>query len=77
MRNYLLAWDALFPEYGGFIFSMCSFSESDLIPGLTTFVCCLIFPLEFGILIGVSVNVLFILYHAARPKITIENLTVS
>ncbi|XP_044731630.1 sodium-independent sulfate anion transporter isoform X2 [Chrysoperla carnea] len=48
--------------------------KSDLIPGLATFISCLIFPLEMGILVGVGVNIIFILYHAARPKITIENL---
>lgn len=51
--------------------------ESDLLPGLGTFVACLVLPLEIGILIGVGLNVIFILYHAARPKITTEILTTS
>ena len=50
------------------------FIETDLLPGLSTFVACLVLPLEIGILIGVGINVIFILYHAARPKISIENL---
>lgn len=51
--------------------------KSDLVPGLGTFVCCLLFPLEIGILIGVGLNIMFILYHAARPKISVETLIVS
>uniref|UniRef100_A0A1A9X3Y8 Uncharacterized protein n=1 Tax=Glossina brevipalpis TaxID=37001 RepID=A0A1A9X3Y8_9MUSC len=51
--------------------------KTDLLPGLSTFIACLILPLEIGILIGVGVNVLFILYHAARPKISTEVLNTS
>lgn len=54
------------------IFFSKFFSESDLIPGLATFVACLILPLEIGILIGIGLNLVSILYHAARPKISIE-----
>lgn len=50
-------------------------AESDLVPGVGTFVACLVLPLEWGILIGVGLNVIFILYHAARPKLTTELLT--
>ncbi|XP_026750250.2 sodium-independent sulfate anion transporter [Galleria mellonella] len=46
----------------------------DLIPGIGTFVLCLTLPLELGILTGVVVNIIFILYHAARPKFTVEML---
>uniref|UniRef100_A0A182HTD9 STAS domain-containing protein n=2 Tax=Anopheles arabiensis TaxID=7173 RepID=A0A182HTD9_ANOAR len=49
--------------------------KSDLIPGLGTFIACLALPLEMGILFGVGLNVVFILYHAARPKISVERLT--
>lgn len=55
----------------------CFLPESDLIPGLSTFIACLALPLEMGILVGVGLNVIFILYHAARPKISVERLTVS
>lgn len=51
-------------------------SESDLIPGLGTFIACLVLQLEIGILCGVGLNIMFILYHAARPKISVEKLTV-
>ncbi|KAJ8916082.1 hypothetical protein NQ315_004448, partial [Exocentrus adspersus] len=48
--------------------------KSDLILGFTTFIACLVLALEIGILIGVGINLLFILYHAARPKISVEKL---
>lgn len=32
-------------------------------------------PLEIGILSGIGLNMIFILYHAARPNITVETLT--
>lgn len=52
--------------------------KSDLIPGLGAFFACLALPLEMGILVGIGINVIFVLYHAARPKIHIESLkTVS
>lgn len=46
----------------------------DLIPGVGTFVLCLALPIELGILTGVVVNIIFILYHAARPKFSVEML---
>ncbi|XP_046603494.1 sodium-independent sulfate anion transporter isoform X1 [Neodiprion virginianus] len=49
--------------------------KSDLIPGIATFLACLVLRVEIGILCGIGINVLFILYHAARPKISVEELT--
>ncbi|XP_030376002.1 sodium-independent sulfate anion transporter [Scaptodrosophila lebanonensis] len=49
--------------------------KSDLVPGIGTFFACLVLPLEWGILIGVGLNVIFILYHAARPKLSTELLS--
>lgn len=51
--------------------------ESDLIPGVGTFIACLVLQLEIGILCGIGINILFILYHAARPKISVEKLKVN
>lgn len=48
--------------------------KSDLIPGVGTFIACLVLQLEIGIACGVGLNVMFILYHAARPKISVEKL---
>lgn len=46
--------------------------KSDLIPGVVTFFACLMLRLEIGILIGIGLNLVSILYHAARPKISME-----
>lgn len=46
--------------------------KSDLIPGLFTFFACLFMPLEIGVLFGIGLNLISILYHAARPKISIR-----
>lgn len=54
------------------IYVLFLFLESDLIPGLATFFACLILPLEIGVLIGIGLNLVSILYHAARPKLLIE-----
>lgn len=51
-------------------------SETDLIPGLAAFFACLVLPLQIGILVGIGINIVFILYHAARPKLRVEKLTV-
>jgi sodium-independent sulfate anion transporter 11 len=48
-----------------------------VIPALATFVACLAVSLETGILIGLLIDFMFILYHAARPKISLKKLTVS
>ncbi|KAJ8953894.1 hypothetical protein NQ318_019134 [Aromia moschata] len=48
--------------------------KSCLIVCFLTFIACLVLPLEIGILIGIGINLLFILYHAARPKISVERL---
>lgn len=62
-----------------FLINICNlFSiESDLIPGLATFIACLVLPLQLGILVGIGINIVFILYHAARPKLRVETLCVS
>lgn len=51
--------------------------KTDLIPGIAAFLSCLVFPLELGILVGIGINIVFILYHSSRPKIHMEKLIVS
>ncbi|KAI5723725.1 hypothetical protein M8J76_010123 [Diaphorina citri] len=46
--------------------------KMDLIPALATFLSCLLIRIEIGMLIGVSINVLFLLYASARPRVTVE-----
>lgn len=51
--------------------------KTDLIPGIAAFISCLVLPIELGILVGIGLNILFILYHASRPKIHMEKIIVS
>lgn len=63
--------------YVSLIITVFFSSETDLIPATGTFIFCLVFPLEIGILLGVGLNLLTILHNAARPKIAAESQTVS
>ncbi|XP_043280245.1 sodium-independent sulfate anion transporter [Venturia canescens] len=47
-------------------------SKKDLIPMFATFFLCLIIGVEYGILIGVGVNLIFLLYPSARPSMHVE-----
>ena len=47
-------------------------SEIDLIPAFATFFCCLFWALEYGILVGVGIQILLILYHVARPSVNVD-----
>ncbi|XP_011313714.1 sodium-independent sulfate anion transporter isoform X2 [Fopius arisanus] len=50
----------------------------DLIPAVITFICCLFVNLELGIVIGIGVNLLFLLYASARPSLkVIKKMTPS
>ena len=51
-------------------------SKKDLIPTFATFLFCLIIGVEYGILIGVAINIMFLLYPSARPKIHVEKCLV-
>ncbi|XP_046393558.1 sodium-independent sulfate anion transporter-like [Ischnura elegans] len=44
----------------------------DLIPAVATFFSCLFIRLELGIVIGIGLNVLFLLYGSARPTVKVE-----
>ncbi|KAK9883035.1 hypothetical protein WA026_001243 [Henosepilachna vigintioctopunctata] len=48
--------------------------KKDLILGVTTFIACLVFPIEKGIALGITINFIFIFHQVARPKISIERL---
>ncbi len=47
-------------------------AESDLFCSFVTFVCCLFWALEWGILVGVGVHVIFVMYDTARPKLKVD-----
>ncbi|XP_026468297.1 sodium-independent sulfate anion transporter-like isoform X1 [Ctenocephalides felis] len=44
----------------------------DILPFIVTWLVCLFFGLEYGMLAGVSFNLLFILYSTARPNIDVK-----
>lgn len=47
----------------------------DLIPAVATFLCCLFIRLELGIVIGIGINLLFLLYASARPTLRVHKAT--
>nr|CAD7414014.1 unnamed protein product [Timema poppensis] len=49
--------------------------SKDLIPTFATFLLCLMIGVEYGILVGVGINIVFLLYPSARPTIHVERKT--
>lgn len=52
-------------------------NKKDVIPAFATFVLCLIIGVEYGIVLGVAINMIFLLYPSARPAIQCTNATTS
>lgn len=48
----------------------------DILPFLATFFACLLLTLEFGIIVGIMINMCIVLYKIARPKIYAVNKKV-
>nr|XP_024214091.1 sodium-independent sulfate anion transporter isoform X3 [Halyomorpha halys] len=46
--------------------------KSDLVPFTCTLIACLFLGLEYGMIVGITVNLLFILYNTARPSVTLQ-----
>lgn len=42
-----------------------------------TFLFCLVIGVEYGILLGVGINLMFLLYPSARPTVHVDRCTVS
>lgn len=51
--------------------------ELDIIPAVVTFGACLLTRLELGIVIGIAVNLMFLLYASARPSVKVTTAVVS
>ncbi|KAL0278534.1 UNVERIFIED_CONTAM: hypothetical protein PYX00_000336 [Menopon gallinae] len=49
----------------------------DMLPMISTVIGCLLLGLDYGILVGIAVNLVYILYNAARPVIHTENISVN
>ena len=52
-------------------------SKKDLIPMFVTFLFCLIIGVEYGILLGVGTNLVFLLYPSARPTVHVDKYTTN
>ncbi|KAG8228714.1 hypothetical protein J437_LFUL009396 [Ladona fulva] len=53
------------------------YTERDFVAALVTLVSCLVISIEVGLLLGVSINCLFLLHLWARPEIKVECKNVS
>lgn len=51
-------------------------SKKDLIATCATFVFCLAIGVEYGILVGVGINIMFLLYPSARPTVHVDKVKV-
>jgi len=51
--------------------------EMDMLPWFATFSISLLVGLEIGVLIGFLISVIFLLYYAARPGVTVQRGQVS
>jgi MFS superfamily sulfate permease-like transporter len=60
-----------------FYFIQFNPSEMDLLPWSLTFFASLLISLEVGILSGVCVSVIFLLYYAARPSVKVKKAEVT
>ncbi|CAH1996912.1 unnamed protein product [Acanthoscelides obtectus] len=49
-------------------------SKKDLLCTCATFIACLLIGVEYGILLGVGINIVFLLYPSARPTIYVEKM---
>lgn len=49
----------------------------DMLPFLVTLFACLFMGLEYGMIVGVGFNLIFILYHSARPRVLIHSYSVA
>ncbi|CAG0892879.1 unnamed protein product [Cyprideis torosa] len=59
------------------LFSCIFRAEIDLIPWCVTFFACLFYKLEYGILIGAAVSIVFVVYAASHPKIEISDKKIN
>lgn len=52
-------------------------SKKDLVSTFATFFFCLIVGVEYGILVGVAINIVFLLYPSVRPTVHVETKKVT
>uniref|UniRef100_A0A1A9WL96 Uncharacterized protein n=1 Tax=Glossina brevipalpis TaxID=37001 RepID=A0A1A9WL96_9MUSC len=57
---------------------LCNKSNVEkIIPVLATFLTCLVLSLQLGSLLGIGVNILFILRHAPHPTLRAETISLN
>lgn len=56
---------------------MVIYAGLDLIPLLGSFVCCLALGIEIGLLCGVGIDMLLLLYYYSRPPLELQYVDVS
>ncbi len=56
---------------------VCIYVEMDMLPWALTVLITLFVGLEFGIMTGLLISVLYLLYYAARPRVKIMQGEVS
>ncbi|KAF4513952.1 UNVERIFIED_CONTAM: hypothetical protein B566_EDAN018188, partial [Ephemera danica] len=56
--------------------SLWKSKKLDLIPLYTTFFGCIFIGMDYGIVLGILINMLFILYEAARPRLKVQKIKV-
>lgn len=81
IKAYVFPWPMLansihlliiITKCGNFVF----YTGVDIIPFICTLIACLIYSIEFGIIIGIAINISFVLYNIARPVIHVYNRKV-
>lgn len=58
----------------GMVKPMWKSNKRDLVPGFLTLIACLAIGVELGIVIGVAVDIAFLLYFNARPGVQVERV---
>ncbi|XP_068084197.1 sodium-independent sulfate anion transporter [Anabrus simplex] len=61
----------------GIVIPIWRSNKRDLIPAFATFLACLWLGVEIGIVIGIAVDIAFLLYFNARPRVLVEKVTIS
>ncbi|XP_065338676.1 sodium-independent sulfate anion transporter-like isoform X2 [Cloeon dipterum] len=56
--------------------SLWKSKKTDLVPLYATFISSLIIGIDYGMLIGIGINALFIFYEAAKPDLSIEKTSI-
>lgn len=62
-------------EISTIVFNKIYLTGLDIIPFLATVFACLVLGLDYGILVGIAFNLVFVFYSSSRPKTKVSNLS--